>query len=128
MKQLREKTLTTKSFKLYKVGLIIFYAIVAGIYTWNGFNLLGIYGIVLYGFLMGFIIFHTFTKTFRSLKEISYNVDNLYIHEKGYEIQIPYHEVKDVEIMSREDCTNSICITNSTLEKKSFASLQSGIH
>ncbi len=34
------------------------------------------------------------------LKEISYDSSNLYIHEADYEIQIPYYQVRDVEIIS----------------------------
>lgn len=100
MRQHREKTLTTNSVRLYKVTLIIFYALVAGVYVFNGFYTAGVVGVLLYAVLIGFIIYNTVSKTFKSLREISYDLENLYVQEKGFEIQIPYHEVKDVEITS----------------------------
>ncbi len=60
------------------------------------------------GVLMGvaypiFLIFYWFPearKSMNRIREIAYDKENLYVKEGDYEIQIPFHDVKDIEIMS----------------------------
>lgn len=49
---------------------------------------------------MIFYWFPEVRKSIRRIREIAYDKENLYVKEGNYEIQIPFHDVKDIEIMS----------------------------
>lgn len=51
--------------------------------------------------LLGAFVYWPRVKNFlQKIKEVSYDKENLYVREGEYEIQIPFYEVKDIEIMS----------------------------
>lgn len=99
----RSKSLSIKSIKWYKIIVssllsvaVLAYVIAMGL---SG----GVFGwIMALSYLaMGIFIWIPRQKEFiRKLKEISYDNKNLYVKEGDYEIQIPFHSVKDVEILS----------------------------
>ncbi len=55
---------------------------------------------IILGVIVVFALSKSYKDTYGKIKEISYDEENLYVHEQDYEIQIPYHQVKDVEIIS----------------------------
>lgn len=62
----------------------------------------------LFGAIMGFILVAvavyywnpSIGRNFDRLKEIAYDSENLYVIENGREEQIPFYEIRDVEIVS----------------------------
>lgn len=99
----RTRSLTTKGFKAYKVTIMI--ALSAFVFTFAGVHIMSgqwfgiIYGIG-YPALLVFYWFPSFKRSMQTLKELSYDKKNLYVHEDGYEIQIPFHQVRDVQLVS----------------------------
>ena len=99
----RSKSLSIKSVKIYKgvvIGfvssLFLFYVIIYA----TRMGLMGILFALLYVGLMIFYWYPSLSKFIRQIKEVSYDKENLYVKENEYEIQIPFHLVKDVEIVS----------------------------
>jgi hypothetical protein len=103
----RTKSISTSFYKAYKA---VTYALI-------GLFILGYFGrfILIIGFanvyisLLFIVIvviaikykwFPEFFKEINKLKDVSYDSENLYIVEDKYEEQIPFHEIKDVEIKS----------------------------
>ncbi|WP_420319116.1 hypothetical protein [Ekhidna sp.] len=99
----RSKSLTTRAFLIYKITIIGFLCLFVGFYVFTHIQRGGWFGYII-GF--GYPIFllaywyPSFLKRMRSMKEVAYDSENLYVKERDYEIQIPYHNVKDVEIVS----------------------------
>lgn len=99
----RSKSISIKYVKAYKIFLmglmtafVVFYAILSGISgDWLGIAISIVYPILLVAFW-----FPQMKKSLDRMKELSYDSENLYVMEDGYEIQIPFHQVKDIEIMS----------------------------
>lgn len=99
----RTRSISIKSVRLYKAVLVFFFLsyffLYSGLYIVK-YNWWGVFIIVL---AVSTIIYYWnphITRNFTRLKELSYDDENLYIVEKGVEEQIPFHEVKDVEIVS----------------------------
>lgn len=57
--------------------------------------------------LMMFYWFPNLKKFLNQIKEVAYDKENLYVKEGDYEIQIPFYEVKDIEILSLDGCISS---------------------
>lgn len=101
----RTKSLTIKSIKIYKgitVGLIT--AIFLSYFVMNLMDR-GLFGLLLAGsyvIIMIFIWFPSIKSFISKLKEVSYDDDHLYVKEGDYEIQIPFHQIKDIEIISMD--------------------------
>ncbi|WP_425391575.1 hypothetical protein [Ekhidna sp.] len=99
----RSKSLSIKSVKIYKAVLIGFISILILSYVAINAMRRGYLGILFALIYFGFMIFYWYPsllKFIRQIKEILYDKENLYVKEGEYEIQIPYHLVKDVEIVS----------------------------
>ncbi|MEM9897032.1 MAG: hypothetical protein AAF789_11750 [Bacteroidota bacterium] len=99
----RSKSLSIKSIRRYKLFVVINISILFLFYV--GFQLIegGVFGIIValaYLFTMIFYWYPSIGKSLKKLKEVSYDGKNLYVQESGYEIQIPFQEVRDVEIIS----------------------------
>ncbi|MEP0985198.1 hypothetical protein [Ekhidna sp.] len=99
----RSKSLSVKSIKAYKLLLIgavsflfIFYVLINS----SRGGLFGILSAITYVFIMIFYWYPNLTKFFRQIKEVAYDQENLYVKEGSYEIQVPFHQVKDIEIVS----------------------------
>lgn len=60
----------------------------------------GIAMVVIYLTLMIFYWYPNMGKFLNKIKEVAYDKENLYVKEGEYEIQIPFYEVKDIEILS----------------------------
>lgn len=67
------------------------------ILRWDWYLSLPFLGVLIY---LAFRLFKERIKDWQHLKDIAYDSQNLYITEKGREEQIPFHEVRDVEITS----------------------------
>ena len=101
----RSKSLSIKNVKAYKIFLLSSLAVFVIAYAlfsihsgdWSGIFIAIIYPIILVRFW-----FPQMKKSLNKLKELSYDKENLYVMEKGYEIQVPFHQVKDIEIMSTD--------------------------
>ncbi len=99
----RSKSLSIHSVKTYKIftivtlsGFVIFYIFFLGLSD-SLFNWILAAGYVV---LSVFIWFPQYKKFFSKIKEVAYDTENLYVKEGDYEIQIPFHQVKDIEIIS----------------------------
>lgn len=99
----RSKSLSINSIKKYKLfsaavltAFVIAYILLLGVSNkWSNWVIAGIY--------IGFSVFVYWPKMrdfFRKIKEVSYDRENLYVKEGEYEIQVPFYEVKDIEIVS----------------------------
>ena len=53
-----------------------------------------------YTFLAIFVWVPQYKKFFAKIKEVAYDNENLYVKEGDYEIQIPFYQVRDIDIMS----------------------------
>lgn len=79
---------------------------VIGYYLWSYLKIIWDwpwYGALPFFAFLLFIMYKVFEERFKDwqhLKDISYDTRNLYISEKGTEEQIPFYEIKDVEITS----------------------------
>ncbi|MEQ9403780.1 MAG: hypothetical protein RIM99_09360 [Cyclobacteriaceae bacterium] len=88
---------------MYKIGSIILLFLIILMYSWTPLmqgKAIGYFLAIGYPMLIIIFGYKDFRKYYKALKEISYDKENLYVHEKNYEIQIPYHQIKDVEIIS----------------------------
>ncbi|WP_420578424.1 hypothetical protein [Ekhidna sp.] len=99
----RSKSLTTRAFAIYKITLVVILFLFVGFYAITHIQKGGWFGYLIgfgYPFLVMAYWYPSFLRRIKSMKELSYDSENLYVKEKNYEIQIPYHLVKDVEIVS----------------------------
>lgn len=99
----RVKSLSINSVKRYKIFSILLVAACLGVYMFTlGFSdSIGMWIIAItYILATIFIWFPQAKKFFSMLKEISYDKENIYVHEGGYEIQVPFHGIKDIELIS----------------------------
>ncbi|WP_424960988.1 hypothetical protein [Ekhidna sp.] len=97
-----EHTLTTKAIKAYKVATLVLMLLGGGVYLIMGANIAGVWGVIVYGVFVIFIIRKFFNETHSKIKEVSYDKESLYVREEGYDVQIPFHQVKDIEIVSMD--------------------------
>ncbi|MEO9484678.1 MAG: hypothetical protein ABJG47_14565 [Ekhidna sp.] len=99
----RSKSLSINSVKRYKFFLMgslsIMFLAYMTLYLIDG-DLYGVVMVVVYLALMIFYWYPNIGKFLKKIKEVSYDKENLYVQEGTYEIQIPFHEVKDIEIVS----------------------------
>ncbi len=99
----RSKSLSIQSIKRYKIFTAIMLSMIMLAYIYiMGFSdnwtsrLIAVSYIVL-----GVFVYWPRVRDFlKKIKEVSYDKENLYVKEGEYEIQIPFYEVKDIEIMS----------------------------
>jgi len=99
----RTRSISIKSIRLYKAALYAF--LLAYFLLYAGSNIVRYrwFGILFAVVILSFTIYFWypgFSKNLSRLKELSYDDENLYIIERGVEEQIPFHEVRDVEIVS----------------------------
>lgn len=99
----RSKSLSIKAVQSYKLFLIsivsvLFITYVVIYATERG--IIGILAAATYIILMMFYWFPNLKKFLNQIKEVAYDKENLYVKEGDYEIQIPFYEVKDIEILS----------------------------
>lgn len=102
----RTKAISTRYYLIYKAvsitilgGVILAYlwSYVDVVFRWPWYVGFPFFCLLLYSF---FRLFREKIKDWQHLKDISYDSENLDITEKGREEQIPFHEIKDVEITS----------------------------
>jgi hypothetical protein len=99
----RTKSLTTRYYRWYKISLI---ALVGGLLLFYNIHwilsgeFLGLVWVALYAFVIVRYWYPGLVKSLRQMKNIAYDRRNLYILENGQEEQIPFHEIKEVEIIS----------------------------
>ena len=103
----RTKSLSTSFYKVYKIisfSLIILFIMLYYVHfvLLIGFAHIGwgLFALICLILVIKFKWYPEFFKEFKRLKDISYDSNNLYIVEKGIEEQIPFYEIKDVEIKS----------------------------
>lgn len=97
-----EHTLTTRAIKVYKITIVLL-MILAGItYLVLGAHISGIWGVLMYGIFVFFIARRFLNETYSKIKEVAYDKESLYVKEGDYDIQIPFYEVKDIEIVSMD--------------------------
>lgn len=99
----RSKSLSIKYVKAYKIflmSLLAAFLIAYALSSSHSGNWYGVFIAVIYPILIVRFWFPQMKKSLNRLKELSYDSENLYVMENGYEIQIPFHYVKDIEIMS----------------------------
>jgi hypothetical protein len=97
---IRTSTVSTSQLRNYKTivlvlnGLIllIFIALVIYINYFDGH----VDGLL--GFLSIYLILNIFTQLVFRLKNVSYDNSSVYYSRKGYEVQIPFEDIKSVEI------------------------------
>ncbi len=97
-----ERTLTTRGIKIYKVTTVVLMILGGIAYLFLGANIAGIWGVLMYGVFVFFIVKKFFNETHSKIKEVSYDKENLYVKVEGYDVQIPFHQVKDIEIVSMD--------------------------
>lgn len=99
----RTKSLSIQSVKRYKVvtAIVLSLLMLAYIYI-MGFSDNWTSKLIAVSYiLMGIFVYWPRVKDFlKKIKEVSYDKENLYVKEGAYEIQIPFYEIKDIEIMS----------------------------
>ena len=47
-----------------------------------------------------YLVFHMYYPMFLKLKNISYDNSSIYYNKKGYEVQVPFEEIRSIEIKS----------------------------
>lgn len=99
----RSKSLSINSVKRYK----LFFALALTVFVIGYILLLGFSNslsnwiiAVIYIFFGVFVYWPKMKDFFSKIKEVSYDKENLYVKEGEYEIQVPFYEVKDIEIVS----------------------------
>lgn len=97
-----EQTLTTKAIKTYKITTVVLMLLGGVVYLVMGANIAGVWGVMMYGVFVVFIIRKFFNETHSKIKEVSYDKENLYVKEEEYDVQIPFYQVKDIEIVSMD--------------------------
>lgn len=99
----RSTSLSIKSIKQYKYLLIVFFSILGLLYSTSFFTRYDPLNLILGAGWFALLIFYWYPnvgKFLKKIKEVSYDKENLYVKEGAYEIQVPFHEVKDIEIVS----------------------------
>lgn len=99
----RSKSLSIKSVKRYKYVLVVFMSILGLIYTTSFFTRFNPLNLILGAAWFALLILYWYPnilKFLKKIKEVSYDKENLYVKEGEYEIQVPFHEIKDIEIVS----------------------------
>ena len=97
-----EHTLTTKAIRIYKIIIIALIALAGMVYIYLGADIAGIWGVLMYGVFIVFMAKKYFNETYSKIKEVSYDEQSLYVKEGEYQIQIPFYQVKDIEIISMD--------------------------
>lgn len=99
----RSKSLSISSVKWYKYSLITFLSVLFALYMLVNVMQGRMSGILIAVAYTGMLIFYWYpslTRFLRQIKEVAYDSENLYVNEGEYEVQIPFHEVKDIELVS----------------------------
>ncbi len=99
----RSKSLSISSIRRYKLitvtaisVMVISYILLLGFSdNWSSWVFAAVY--LNFGV---FVYWPRFKDFLNKIKEVSYDKENLYVKEGDYEVQIPFYEVKDIEIMS----------------------------
>ncbi len=108
----KTKTLTSKNLQNYKNGLLVFFFIVFPTIVLSLLISTDVEQLkeklkqpIFYGFTLpiAFGYVYTFYSNFKFLtkvKYVEYDDTNLYVSHNDYQIQIPFHEVKEVSIVT----------------------------
>jgi hypothetical protein len=100
---MREKTISTKYFKTYKIVMFSILSLTLVTYVVLSFAQKGYFGVVIgvTYFLTGiFVWFPALSKTAKSLKQIAYDKENLVVFEDQQQTLIPLEHIKDIELTS----------------------------
>ncbi|MEM0939436.1 MAG: hypothetical protein AAF600_17790 [Bacteroidota bacterium] len=99
----RSKSLSISSIKRYKILAVI----TISVFLFICFITMGLNGtlfswLIALGYFAGLLFgYYPRVNAFlNKIKEVSYDSKNLYVKEGDYEIQIPFYQVRDVEILS----------------------------
>lgn len=97
---MRTTIVSTSKLKLFKIisllivdGVLIIFLI----YTLTIFDEDQLFS-KLYNIGMATFLIYIFTKSTLKLKNISYDESSIYYNRKGYEVQVPFEEIKNIEI------------------------------
>lgn len=103
----RTRSISTTFYKTYKIIAYSFLALFMLVYFGRFIVIIGLANIYIGLVAVALILiglkyrwYPDFFKDFNKLKDVSYDSENLYIIEDGLEEQIPFYEIKDVEIKS----------------------------
>jgi len=67
-----------------------------------------------------YIVFHMYYPMFLRLKNVSYDDSSIYYNKKGYEVQVPFEEIKEVRIQSITGIYGILLYTPSQGEKEIY--------
>lgn len=100
----KEKTLSSSWFRAYKYGILGLISLFLGLYAYsvlmNHKVWIALPMVLLYGWFVIKYWFPSFRKVMIGFRKISYNEAFLYIHEKGYDVEVPLERVKAVALIS----------------------------
>ena len=99
----RTRALSIKYVKGYKfllMSLLTSAVITYAIFSISSGDWLGILIGITYPVLLVVYWYPKMKESIDRIKELAYDDENLYVQEEGYEIQIPFYQVRDIEIMS----------------------------
>jgi hypothetical protein len=100
---INEKTISTKYLKYYRYFLILFISTMVLLYSFQAFMMNGFLGIALglsYAVLFFMVYLPRVNKLMKSLKQISYDHEYLYVHEADQQLMLPLSRIKIVELTS----------------------------
>ena len=95
----RTKTLTTKHIKAYKIGhmLLFFVGILAIVYASLKSRMTAMMFVMIPFF---FYTIYMFFRNFDRIRQVEYDDANLYVWHNDYQIQIPFEEIREVNLES----------------------------
>lgn len=100
---IHEKTISTKYLKYYRYIVVLLVSIIAVTYSVNAFLINGLLGIALgLSYIVLFIVVYLphLNKLMKSIKQISYDHEYLYVHEADQQLMLPLSRIRDVELTS----------------------------
>ncbi len=97
---IRTTTVSTSQLRKYKTIIIALNSLILSVFIslliYNKFFCGQIDGLP--GYLSIFLAFNIFTQLVFRLKNVSYDESSVYYTRKGYEVQIPFEEIKSIDI------------------------------
>lgn len=99
----RTRSLSIKGIKRYKMFGYSGILFVLCLYAYSGLQRGDTFGLIMSLGIGAMVIFYWYPnigKFLSRLKEVSYDSENLYVVEGDTEVQIPFVEIRDVEIVS----------------------------